>query len=58
MADTNDPGISVGRDKAERNPSPKPEDEGSGGHPLPASEKARHGSIPESIERERGHGAN
>jgi hypothetical protein len=26
------------------------------GHPLPASEEARHGEIPERLEREKGHG--
>jgi hypothetical protein len=58
MTKTNDPDISVGREDAEADPKPRPEDAGSGSHhPLPASEKARHGSIPESIERDRGHGA-
>ncbi|QPQ54904.1 hypothetical protein IC614_11390 [Allosphingosinicella flava] len=27
------------------------------GHPLPASEEARHGEIPEALEREKGTGA-
>lgn len=58
MAKTNDPNISIGREDAEVTPQPRPEDEGEHGHPLPSSEKARHGSIPESVERERGHGAN
>lgn len=26
------------------------------GHPLPASEEARHGEIPESLEQEKGEG--
>ena len=59
MAQANDPDIIVGRDGVETDPAAKPEDAGAGtGHPLPASEQARHGSIPESLERERGHGAN
>lgn len=28
-----------------------------GGHPLPASDEARHGEIPEGAEREKGVGA-
>jgi hypothetical protein len=58
MPDQNDPHIKVGREDALPEGAPKPEDAGSGSHhPLPASEKARHGSIPESLEEERGHGA-
>ena len=29
---------------------------GGGGHPLPASDEARHGEIPEGLEREKGEG--
>lgn len=29
---------------------------GNGGHPLPASGEARHGEIPEDLEREKGVG--
>lgn len=50
--------IIVGREHAEIDPPAKPENTGTGGHPLPASEKARHGSIPESVERRKGHGSN
>ena len=57
--DENDPDMIVGREDVEIDPQPRPEDDGEGrGHPLPSSEKARHGSIPESIERTHGHGAN
>jgi hypothetical protein len=53
------PDISVGRDGTDPEPQTRPDDDGEGhGHPLPSSEKARHGSIPESAERERGHGTN
>lgn len=58
MTNKTDPEIIIGREDGEPAGAPKPEDEGQGsGHPLPASEKARHGSIPESIEEDRGHGA-
>lgn len=53
------PDISVGREDAEAPPRQRPDDDGEGhGHPLPSSEKARHGTIPESVERTRGHGSN
>ncbi|MEA3003993.1 MAG: hypothetical protein QOH81_2781 [Sphingomonadales bacterium] len=29
---------------------------GGSGHPLPASDEARHGEIPETLEREKGRG--
>lgn len=59
MAKTNDPDISIGRDDAKVAPQPPQEEDAKGGHhPLPDSEKARHGSIPESVERERDRGAN
>jgi hypothetical protein len=29
---------------------------GGSGHPLPGSGEARHGEIPETLEREKGHG--
>jgi hypothetical protein len=59
MPKENDEHIIIGRGNAEIDPKPKPQDDdGKHGHPLPASEKARHGSIPESIEKSRGHGAN
>lgn len=59
MPETDDPNISVGRDKAKVSPADKPSDDGEGkGHPLPASGKARHGSIPETEEERRGHGDN
>lgn len=48
----------VGREGVEIDPPPKPETRGTGGHPLPADGKARHGSIPESLERKKGYGAN
>lgn len=51
------PDISIGRDPAGEVDAAKAEDAGSG-HPLPASEKAKHGSIPESVEARKGHGAN
>lgn len=51
------PDLIVGRDDAAADPQTDSPGEGHG-HPLPASEKARHGSIPERLERERGHGAN
>ena len=28
----------------------------SGGHPLPASDEARHGEVPETLEEEKGRG--
>lgn len=57
--DENDPNMIVGREDVEIDPQPHAEDDGEGrGHPLPSSEKARHGSIPENIERTHGHGAN
>jgi hypothetical protein len=53
------PDIIVVRDGAEITPAPQPSDDGEGyGHPLPADGRSRHGSIPESIERKRGHGSN
>lgn len=53
------PDISIGRVDGEQDPAARPDDSGEGhGHPLPSSGKARHGSIPESIERDRGHGSN
>lgn len=48
----------VGREEVEKNPPSKPEKTGMSGHPLPADGKARHGSIPESLERKKGYGAN
>ena len=33
-----------------------PESRTGGGHPLPASGEARHGEIPETLEREKGRG--
>lgn len=36
---------------------PAPAEDGGGtGHPLPASEEARHGEIPETLERRKGAG--
>jgi hypothetical protein len=32
------------------------EKSGGSGHPLPASDEARHGEIPETLEREKGRG--
>lgn len=37
-------------------PPPPEEDEGRTGHPLPASAEARHGEIPETLERRKGEG--
>ena len=51
------PDISIGRDDAEVDAPDRAEDEAAG-HPLPASGKARHGSLPESVEQAKGHGAN
>lgn len=48
----------VGREDVEIDPQSKPETPGSGGHPLPADGKARRGSIPESLEKRKGYGAN
>jgi hypothetical protein len=48
----------VGRDGVEVDPPAKPEKSGTGGHPLPADGKARRGSIPESLEKKKGYGAN
>jgi hypothetical protein len=59
MPETDDPKISVGRETADISPADKPSEDGEGkGHPLPASGKARHGSIPETEEKRRGHGEN
>lgn len=58
MAKENDPDIIIGRDDAQVTPddAPKPARK-ERGHPLPAADNARHGSIPEHIEAERPRGA-
>ena len=58
MAKENDPDIIIGREDAQVEPDDKPTDAKNHGHPLPAAGNARHGSIPEHIEKERGHGSN
>jgi hypothetical protein len=58
MAKENDPGMIFGRDDAEVTPDKRPSDAKEHGHPLPAADNARHGTIPEHIEKERGHGDN
>lgn len=58
MAKENDPNIIIGRDDAEVEPAKRPPDEKERGHPLPAAGNARHGTIPEHVEKERGHGDN
>lgn len=58
MAKENDPDIIIGRDDAEVEPDKRPPDAKSHGHPLPAAGNARHGTIPEHVEKERGHGDN
>ena len=58
MAKENDPDIIVGRDKTELRPAKRPADAKQRGHPLPAAGNARHGTIPEHVEKERGHGDN
>ena len=58
MAKANDPDIIIGREDAEVQPDKRSPDAKGRGHPLPAAGNARHGSIPEHIEEERGHGDN
>ena len=58
MAKENDPDIIIGRDDAEVEPEDLPADVKEHGHPLPSAGNARHGSIPEHVERDRGHGDN
>ena len=58
MAKENDPDIIIGRDDAEVQPDQAPGETEESGHPLPAADNARHGSIPEHVERERGRGDN
>lgn len=58
MAKENDPDIIIGRDDADVTPDDRPADVKEHGHPLPAAGNARHGTIPEHLEQERGHGDN
>jgi hypothetical protein len=58
MAKTDDPDIIIGRDDAEVRPEDRKPDAKGKGHPLPAAGNARHGSLPEHVEAERGHGDN
>jgi hypothetical protein len=58
MAKENDPAIIIGRDDAEVRPKKRPPNAKDHGHPLPAAGNARHGTIPEHVENERGHGDN
>jgi hypothetical protein len=58
MAKENDPDIIIGRDDAEVEPEDRPADTKERGHPLPSAGNARHGTIPEHVERDRGHGDN
>jgi len=58
MATKNDADIIIGRGNAAVDPRPKNEEGGKSGHPLPSNEKARHGSVPERLEKRKGHGAN
>jgi hypothetical protein len=55
MARTDDPNIRIGRDDAQVEPGPPPErsPRPKHGHPLPADDRARHGSIPEHLIEER-----
>ena len=42
--------------RGDKDPPLPPEPGGRPHHPLPASEEARHGEVPEELEREKGHG--